>query len=352
MNWVDIDNRFIACLDTEQDRFPAIRLQLSVPPSFAHMDDDDLFLPIQEQLILRPYNSNSLVLSINPTLCEVSVCVENFWCDHESGGNSGMPIRRGTAYVSGSLDTYKRLCGTKDRRFTQKPGKNSAQVVQGRAYVKRKQALQGTGSIRGFTQILQGGVKLRRMRKHIDGDQTRTAFWWVCIDYSKTHHFHCKSDPKCTPRRDKVVAFTNPTCLEVGELILERQAGNIHDQNAIAVVRSEASGGVGVVGYVPRELAMCLSPALDAGVIVIAGKGIYTDHTSNKSVSGAAAVETATVGAIPTTKLLIWFRVDRVAGVVSTTSVSGDISIEKALGAMQRWVPDTEVSDSSNPVGR
>ncbi len=57
----------------------------------------------------------------------------------------------------------------------------------------------------------------------------------------------------------------------------ERDAGNTHDANAIAVVPSGGERGlVGVVGYVPRELAMCLAPALDAGVVVISVTGIYS----------------------------------------------------------------------------
>ena len=359
VDWVDVDNRFIARLDTLQDRFPAIRLQLRVPAEFKGVDDDDLFLELQETLILRPYKSNSILLGINPTLCEVTVHVENFWCENESGGNSGMPIRRGTACVSGSFDTFKRLSGTKDKRFTHKPvskkGTSSAQ------FVRKPKALQGTGSIRGFTQVLQGGIKLRRMRKH--GEQVDATSWWVCIDYSNTHHFHCKSDPKCTPRRGKVAAFTNLTCLGTTELVLKRQADNVHDANAIAVVPPGGERGlVGVVGYVPRELAMCLAPALDAGVIVISGKGVYSDQgiaagavAGTEIATGAVAgtdTGTAATPKKPSTRFLIWFRVDRVAGFTSVSSAAGEIPVEKALRAMQRWVPDTEVGSSSNPVER
>jgi len=248
--------------------------------------------------------------------------------------------------VSGSFDTYKRLCGIKDKRFTQTAGTREG--------VDKARVLHGTGSIRGFTQLLQGGVKLRRMRKHVgtaSGAQVDTGSWWVCIDYSKTHPHRCKSNPKCTSRCGKVAAFTNPTCLGITGLILERQAGNTHDANAIAVVPS--GGGrrlVDVVGYVPRELAMCLAPALDAGVVVISGMGIFSDQEiETEAVSGANAEGTSKDTA---SKLLIWFRVDRVEGFTSISSNPGEILIEKALRAMQRWVPDTEVGSSSNPVER
>jgi HIRAN domain len=44
-------------------------------------------------------------------------------------------------------------------------------------------------------------------------------------------------------------------------LVLRRDAGNVHDANAIAV---ETTGGA-MLGFVPRELAAELAPELDAG---------------------------------------------------------------------------------------
>lgn len=44
-------------------------------------------------------------------------------------------------------------------------------------------------------------------------------------------------------------------------LALRRDAGNVHDANAIAV----ATAGGALLGYVPRELAAELAPELDAG---------------------------------------------------------------------------------------
>ena len=363
VEWVDADNRFVAYLDNLQDRFPTIRLHLKVPTAFRGVNDDDLFLDLQDQLVLRPYQSNSLLLSINPTLCEVIVHVENFWCENESGGNSGLPIRRGTAYVSGSVDAYKRLSGIKDKRFTQKGNRTQAGNGRARAGAGKARALQGTGSIRGFTQTLQGGIKLRRMRKHANigtasDEQVEIVSWWVCIDYSKTHLFHCKADPKCTPRSGAVAAFTNPTCLKMDALCLERQADNTYDKNAISVVCRDGH----VVGYVPREIAMCLAPALDAGIIVVAGVGVYSEQpiatgavAGTEIAAGAVAgtdTGTAATPKKPSTRFLIWFRVDRVAGFTSISSNPGEILIEKALRAMQRWVPDTEVGSSSNPVER
>jgi hypothetical protein len=44
-------------------------------------------------------------------------------------------------------------------------------------------------------------------------------------------------------------------------LVLRRDAGNIHDANAIAVATEDGA----LLGYVPRELAAELAPELDAG---------------------------------------------------------------------------------------
>jgi hypothetical protein len=78
--------------------------------------------------------------------------------------------------------------------------------------------------------------------------------------------------------------------------------------------------------------------------------GIFSDQEiETEAVSGANAEGTSKDTA---SKLLIWFRVDRVEGFTSISSNPGEILIEKALRAMQRWVPDTEVGSSSNPVER
>ena len=276
-----------------------MRLELHVPPNSNTTTSDNLFLELQEILFLRPYHPRNAMLALNPSLYEVAVCVDNFWSANESGGNSGRPIRRGTVYVTGESEALRRLRGDKDTRFTRR----------GAGFGNSD----GSG-VRGLTHTLQGQIKLRRMRTQELSSTTVFTTRWVCVDYSTTHVFYCTAAPKCALRSGREPAVVNNTCLHLDELYLERKHDNIHDANAIAVV-CKSSGRL--VGFVPREIAACLAPGLDDGIVTASRKGVYSD------------VE---VGGDPHHR--VWFRIDAGVGVEA-----GGL-LRKNLDAIPWWVQD------------
>lgn len=258
--WTDSENRFRALVSPHQDCCTLVRLELRVPyneHNCTTMTEDNLFLGVQEKICLRPYLPANGMLAHNPNLCEVIVRVDNFWCANESGGNGGRPIRRGTACVSGDADALERLRGETGKRFTGK--------------IAHK-----WGGVRGLKHVLENGecngLHLGRMRAaELAAQSTFTGTRWLCVDYSETPPFHCKSIPRCSFRKGGLSAYTDPNCKPV-HLYLHRDSGNIHDPNAVAVVQQERV----VVGFLARELAACIAPAMDAGVIEVAGPGLYS----------------------------------------------------------------------------
>jgi hypothetical protein len=223
--------------------------------------EEDLFIPIQEVILLQPYKPGNAMLVANPSLYEVSVRVDNFWSAHQSGGNSGRPVRRGVMYVSGEIEDLQRLRGNKDKRFTSRqlrPGGTDA------------------SGVRGLQHILQGAINLRRLRTFELPSIANFSSKWVCVDYSTTHKFHCKAIPKCKVRDGREAAVVNADCFKRDNLFLRRQFYNVHDKNAIAVVH-QLSGIETIVGFVPRELAACLAPAMDTGIISITSTGVYSE---------------------------------------------------------------------------
>jgi len=294
VEWVDSRSRFLARVCVFQDCPPLVRMDLRVPSvsdSFFSDDnteaclEDNLFIELQETLLLRPYLPHNAMLTINPHLYEVSVCVDNFWGTNESGGNSGRVVRHGTVYVSGETEALRRLRGEKDTRFT----------ARGKYGRQRNGACTNADAsgVHSLTYKLQGGVKIRRMRtKELDsGDVFGSR--WVCIDYTATHRFHCNASPGCVTRTGKQGPVINPRCFNRSDLYLVRQNDNEHDTNAIAVV-CEPSGCKEVVGFVPRELASCLAPALDTLAIMVDAEGIYADTPKGGD----------------TPRYRVWFRVD------------------------------------------
>jgi len=263
LEWIDSENRFMARVSPHQDCVALVRLELRVPGgrhSCTEMAEDNLFLGLQEAVCLRPYLPANVAFSRNPDLCEVNVHVDNFWSTNESGGNSGHLIRRGTVDVSGGVNALKRLRGETDKRFTRAGGA-------------------GAAGVRGLKHILENGKRsglhLNRMRTaELAASPTFTGSRWLCVDYSATHPFHCKSVPCCSFRNGDVAAYTNPNCKQ-RRLYLQRDRGNAHDPNAVAVV-VQSGAGFPVVGFMARELAACVAAAMDSGVVEVAGPGLYS----------------------------------------------------------------------------
>lgn len=125
IKWVDSRQRFLATVSTLQDSPPLMRLDIVVPtmsledgtsPGDTLLDVvDDLFIPLQEILSLRPYQPRNALLALNPSLYEVHVEVEIFWSLNESGGNGGKAVRRGVIYVSGDVDSLLHLKHENDK---------------------------------------------------------------------------------------------------------------------------------------------------------------------------------------------------------------------------------------------
>jgi hypothetical protein len=316
VQWMDSGFRFLARVSQLQDNPPFVRMDLSVPTAtqmcthneIQTIPDEDLFIPIQEVILLQPYNPGNAMLMANPSLYEVAVRVDNFWSDHQSGGNSGRPVRRGTMYVSGEVEALKRLRGQTDKRFT------SRQARPGGA--------DGSG-VRGLIHTLEGNINLRRLRTFELSSIERFSSKWVCIDYSATHIFHCPANPKCTRRSAREPPVLNIDCFRATNLFLQRQWDNVHDKNALAVV-SRLSGLDKTVGFVPRELAACLAPALDACVVSVNREGVYSDV----DVSGDKHHR-------------VWFCVVQTAGGCGVEGGVKEHSLQAGLRAIPWWVVDT-----------
>jgi HIRAN domain len=320
IEWVDSRSRFLASVCTLQDCPPFVRMELRVPgasDSFStdgcidtHLEDN-LFIELQEILLLRPYIPHNAMLTANPHLYEISVCVDNFWSMGESGGNSGRVVRHGTVYVSGDAEALRRLRGEKDTRFT----------ANGQRARRRggERTNADTSGVRGLTHKLQGGIGIRRMRTKELKSSDDFGSRWVCIDYTATHMFHCSAEPRCVLRKGKQAPVMNPCCCNRSDLYLVRQRDNKHDTNAIAVVYQQ-SGRREVVGFVPRELASCLAPAMDIFAVMTDAEGIYTDTPTKGDARNR-----------------VWFRVDgRHAGDGGPDSYL----VNDKLQAIPWWVAD------------
>jgi len=310
VKWIDSNSRFFATVSSTQNQLPLVCMEICVP-SIDHTDilcdmTDDLFIPLQEVLILRPYQPRNAMLTINPSIHEVVVHVENFWCQGESGGNSGRPIRRGTVYVTGETEALQRLRGEKDTRFTK----------------QCRGSLNGDASgVRGLEHTLRGGIHIRRLRtaevSSTDEFSSVGTFphRWICIDYSSNHPFHCSSIPVCVNRSGSQVASLNPACFNRGELFLQRRHDNTNDPNAIAIV---VQVGGQLVGFVPREFSACLAPCMDGGVVTVQKQGVYSE---------------VDVGGDPHHR--VWFRVD--AGIPGSGKLE-EVVLQKSLRAIPWWV--------------
>ena len=319
MKWVDSGFRFFVKVSSKQDFPPLVRIEMSAPS--LHTGDlylgleDNLFIPLQEIIVLRPYQPRNPMLSINPSLYEVHVCVENFWSRSESGGNSGRCIRRATAYVSGDTQALKSLSGETDTRFTK----------------STKGSLNGDQSgVKGLEHILNNGIHIRRFRKSevsSSGGLTATGKYprrWVCVDYSKSHPIYCSSLPVCVNQSTDQITYLNPICLNRDNLFLKRLHTNPEEKNTIAVVLGTNGPTVGLVS---SELSACLAPCIDNGIIKVDGSGIY----SEVPVKGPAHHR-------------VWFRVD--GGVIGTDDIREQM-LQESLSVVPWWV-ERDVGNTNN----
>jgi hypothetical protein len=312
--WVDSRLRFLATVSTLQDSPPLVRLDVVVPTTSLGETSlgetslgetslgivDDLFIPLQEILSLRPYQPRNAMLALDPSLCEVAVNVENFWSLNESGGNSGRAVRRGIVYVSGDVAGLLYLQRENDKFPVGSTGEASG--------------------VRGRTHVLEGGINLQRMRTQQMSSSTVFTSRWLCVDYSVTHMSHCPSTPKCSLWPSVVL---RPECLHRNNLYLQRQA-NPTDLTAIALVCIRGTGGHGdVVGFVSPEFARCLAPSIDSGFVTITGRGVYSEN----DVSGDL-------------RHRVWFRVDGGGGVGPCPGVD----LLHNLNAIPWWVVDNNIS--------
>jgi hypothetical protein len=266
--WVDSRSRFFATVCSIQDQLPLVCMNIWIPFSEqCHTQSglqDDLFIPLQDIIVLRPYEPRNAMITLHPSIHEIVVRVENFWCQNESGGNSGKPICRGTVCVTGDTEPLQRLRGFKDTRFTK----------------THRGSLNGDASgVRGLQHILNGGINIRRLRTseiYSDKESPNMINFptrWLCIDYSSTHSFYCPSFPMCVNRSGREDARLNPECLHLQGLFIERRPNNSYDPEAIAIVHGISRKKV---GFLPSELSACLAPCMDSGIITLRGEGIYS----------------------------------------------------------------------------
>ena len=322
IKWVDSEFRFFATVSSTQDVPSLVRIELSAPS--LHKGDlylgleDNLFVPLQEIIALRPYQPRNMMLSINPRLHEVHVCVENFWSHSESGGNSGRCIRRATAYVSGDMHAFTTLCAEPDTHST-------------KAY---KGSLNGDQSgVKGLEHSLKGGLHIRRFRSSeasSSGGLSTTGKYpkrWICIDYSKTHALYCSSLPMCVNESTNQTACLNPICFNRDNLFLKRLHDKTMDHEVIAVVNGIDGPTVGLIS---SELSACLAPCIDSGMIIADTSGIYSE---------------VNMKGIPHHR--VWFRID---GTIPGTGDIRENMLQESLSAIPWWVQCDVRNSNDTPI--
>ena len=341
--WVDSELRFVARLSDAADQGVLLRLDVRRPTAAqtgglgadAAVSDaeDDLYLNVGEMLLLRPcgprQSMRALGAAANPD--EVTVRVEAFWSGHESGGNHGRAVRSGSVTVLGETAALGRLRGD---HHVSAPGR-----------------VRDASGVRGGTHGLVGGITLRRVRNAeaaAAAGVVLAAPRWVCVDYTATHARLCPAVPRCTGNGGGLHS-TGACALRAG-LTLHWQTRNENDDNAIEVVAPTPDGAAGaaVVGFVPRELAACLSPALRRGLVRVAGVGVHSapaapcavPHPVPRAVSGGAA---------PSARFRVWFQVCPVPGV----HADGAEPASEALHRAPWWVESDahHASGAAPPCG-
>ena len=350
LRWVDSELRFVArlssgagegqggvvvCLDVRRPT-AALASRLGVPAAGGggHAggvadDEDDLYLEVGETLRLRPCGPRQ-DLRAPPAAAasphEVTVRVEAFWSSHESGGNHGCAVRAGSVAVLGDTAALGRLRGDHAAPQHDEPGGGRVRDASG---------------VHGAAHALVGGISLRRMRRGAaaeaaaagPGAAVFAAPRWVCVDYTATHARYCPADPRCSSSSRS----SSRACASRGGLTLRWQTHNEHDENAIEVLAPPmpdgAAGSRALVGFVPRELAACLSPALRRGSVRVSGVGVYSAPAAAAAADAASTTTTTT-----NVRYRVWFQVcpAEPGGVVQ----DGD-GAERAAAALDRapwWV--------------
>jgi hypothetical protein len=307
VKWVDSLSRFTATVCQTQDDLPFVCLDLRgtrIDHSAFSDIIEDLFIPLEEVIVLYPYQPRNAMLILNPSLYEVTIHVKNFWNAVESGGNSGKPARNGTMMVSGETWALQRLRGERDTRFT-KPQIGLLNTDE--------------SGVRGTQNTLKGGLVIRRAHKNklestsevVDGEVSSA---WVCVNYSSNHNLYCTSIPPCSHESDETAVGINASCV-LDDLFLNRQQGDSNDTDAIAI-KCKSQGTV--VGFCPRELAACLAPLIDSGLLKSQENGVYSEHIPKGLAQNR-----------------VWFRFD------IDMSSSGQIDehyIQKRVSAIPWWV--------------
>ena len=319
--WVDSDLRFVARLSNAGDQGVLLRMdvrrptaaqagKLGVDTALAAAEDD-LYLNVGEMLLLRPYEprQSMRVLAAAASPHEVTVRVEAFWSGHESGGNHGRAVRSGSVLVVGETEALSRLRGDHhEPRPHSAPGR-----------------VRDASGVCGAAHALVGGITLRRVRNAEAAAGVVFAARWICVDYTATHARYCTAVPRCTGRSS--LHSTSSACALREGLTLRWQTRNEHDENAIEVLAPMPDGAAAVVvGFVPRELAACLSPSLRRGCVRVSGVGVHS------APAAPCAPPSAAVSGAATVRYRVWFKVCPVAG------VHDDAELAAALARAPWWV--------------
>jgi hypothetical protein len=336
--WADRDLRFLASVNFEEKGTVLLRLDLRCPTAaqagVVGVDtavaeaEDDFYLDVGALLQLRPYEPRHSMLALVASQHEVVVRVETFWSGQESGGNSGRAVRRGTVFVSGETAALRSLRGEQDVPRTRLSAAERNRDASG---------------VRGVAHSLVGGITLRRVHRAEAASGAALAARWVCVDYTSTHARYCQAVPRCHGRpafgksHDSRSTSTSShrngsACLEREGLTLLCDSHNEHDANAIQVMAPALRGGVPeMVGFVPRALAACLSPALRGGLVRVSGAGVHS----------APIVPRVPPGGVPAAapRFRVWFQVVPALGAASGAALSAHGSeIMQTLELVPWWV--------------
>jgi len=120
--WVDSRKRFHVLVSKVQSSPPWVKIDItSIPPKRVTKNGlpevvdtvsgvvDDLYLFQQESIELNRINPHTKKKKSLDEAVYVQVQVEEFWSATQSGGNHGRPVRRGSAFVSGSSEAMRIL---------------------------------------------------------------------------------------------------------------------------------------------------------------------------------------------------------------------------------------------------
>ena len=328
VQWAERDFRFLARVSLVQDSTTTLCLDVRTPPVARGVGqcadlavaaaEDDLYVAVGEMVVLRSYDKFDTMAAPVASQYEVTVRVENFWNASESGGNHGRAMRHGSMLVTGETTALSRLRGDKDVRARRLPG--------------HTRPLDASGVRGGHTHKLAGGVSLRRVHTTEVTSGTVFAARWVCIDYTGTHARYCTAEPRCTTKTGTAARGTvlNNACLVRKAVTLHCQPHNEHDANAIELLVATPGGADNKIGFVPRGLAACLSPAMRGGLVEVSGEGVYSAPLAPGPLPSSAS------SAPPRHR--VWFRFLTLRSGVGGQSTQDDAELARTLSLVPWWV--------------